>query len=298
MTPQISRALARIVNAFDLSPSNQDFLASLVPAHAVTVADLPPGVRDMLAEAEQAGQAGKPGTFTHDEAVRVQGCLPPHVPVPKPGRCPKHGGGAVGKRVKKVAKAVAPNKDVRKAATGQAALDTIPLGSSSASMTSAERSSLVQYRGAQHFLAVNGSLRGTAPGTDVTRRIQADLDQIIGRSGVSGDVELWRGLHSGVQDMFADRLAGDLTGLEWEEKAYVSSSVRKSAAQEFTGSSDDAMLMRIRVPKGTGAVKTVDGEWDGEGEVILGRGRKMRIVADHGIDPGWGYRLVDVEVLA
>ena len=56
ITPQISRALARIVNAFNLSPSNQDYLESLVPAQAVTVADLPPGIRDMLADAEQAAR--------------------------------------------------------------------------------------------------------------------------------------------------------------------------------------------------------------------------------------------------
>lgn len=54
MTPQISRALARIVNAFDLSPAGQDFLASQVPADARTEADLPPHLRRMLAEADDA----------------------------------------------------------------------------------------------------------------------------------------------------------------------------------------------------------------------------------------------------
>ena len=52
--------------------------------------------------------------------------------------------------------------------------------------------------------------------------------------------------------------------------------------------------MTITVPAGTGAVQM--SEIDHEAELMLERGLRYRVVADHGVDDG-GVRRLDVEVL-
>lgn len=187
-------------------------------------------------------------------------------------------------------------------ATGQAALDAVPHGTSSPELTAAERKGLRDYGRPDHFLTINGSLRGEVPahaspaGPHTERQIET-LDAVMAGSRTSEGVQVWRGLQGGADRVFgADRMGGDLTGVEWHESGYMSTSVRQSAAQEFT-QSKAAVLMRVSVPSGTGAAKLADREWDGEGEVVLQRGLRLRVTADHGVDPDWGYRALDVEVV-
>ena len=186
--------------------------------------------------------------------------------------------------------------------TGQAALDAVPHGTQSADLTSDERGSLHAYTQPQHFLTINGSLRGeilhgAAPAGPVSDRHIANLDHVMQKSRTTENIEVWRGLQGGADKVFgANRLAGNMKGLEWHEKGFMSTTVRKTAAQEFTQSSG-AVLMRVTAPKGTGAAKLAYHVRDGEGEVVLERGLKLRVTADHGIDPGWGHCVLDVEVV-
>jgi hypothetical protein len=58
--------------------------------------------------------------------------------------------------------------------------------------------------------------------------------------------------------------------------------------------------MRLLVPAGVGAIE-ISGPRDpdtleGESEVLLQRGLRMRVVADHGVDAR-GVRQLDVEVI-
>jgi hypothetical protein len=120
----------------------------------------------------------------------------------------------------------------------------------------------------------------------------------MAQSRTTDRIEVWRGLQGGADQVFgAGRMSGDMTGLEWQEKGFMSTSVRKSAAREFTQSAG-SVLMRVVAPKGTGAAKLAERENDGEGEVVLQRGLKLRVVADRGIDKDWGHRTLDVEVIA
>lgn len=183
------------------------------------------------------------------------------------------------------------------AAAGQAALDAVPLGRLSPELSPAERASLNAYIKPDGFRTINGSLRGEIapilPGSKEDKRIRG-LDRVTKRSETTGRIEVWRGMHSGQERLFGDRLGGNMTGMEWHEKAFTSTSARKSASQEFAG---QGVLMRIHARPGIGAVKMDHGIHDGEGEILLQRDLKFRVVADHGIDPVWKYRSIDVEVI-
>jgi hypothetical protein len=108
--------------------------------------------------------------------------------------------------------------------------------------------------------------------------------------------------------MFGDRVDGDLTGLEWVDNRYLSTSADPRIADGFaerTGSDDPGMVLNIRVPKGAPMIRlsdmaAADAKIDAttpEAELLGGRGWKLRMVADHGTDSK-GIRRVDVEVIS
>jgi hypothetical protein len=146
--------------------------------------------------------------------------------------------------------------------------------------------------------AINRQLRGLPlpygyEAADVLPWI-GDMDKAFAVSHVDRDVLVHRGVLDATT-MFGDRLAGNLTGLRWREDAYVSTTARKQTAKRFTGDHGQAPVqMRILVPRGTPAVEA--SRMDLEAEVLLGRGRELKVVADHGVDPK-GVRHVDVEVV-
>jgi hypothetical protein len=188
--------------------------------------------------------------------------------------------------------AVAPHAFSHSAPT-----DTLPL-------TPAQRKALNEY--ANDAQRINARVRaGNIAGRDATTVRQ--LDKVMGQSKLQSDVELWRGLSSG-RGTFGDRLDGDLTGFEWPEDAYVSTSANRQVAAEFGGAIEadqPAVVMRLVAPEGTGAVTLSD--WGsghaigGQAEVLLQRGLHMRVIADHGTSPEpgvpAGVRTLDVEIV-
>jgi len=142
------------------------------------------------------------------------------------------------------------------------------------------------------YKAINNSLRGKTVEANVAGQI-ARMDELFARAPLSADVSVWRGLDNG--RLFGHRLGNDLTGFEWREQAYVSTGIRERTAQSFASTHDGSgVVMRILARKGTGSVDM--GTF--EDEVLLQRGLRARVVADHGIvqGPHSRYRLLDIEV--
>lgn len=97
----------------------------------------------------------------------------------------------------------------------------------------------------------------------------------------------------------------DITGMEWTEKGYSSTTVDERVARSFSGSSSrPKVMMRIVLPVNQQALRLSNMAGPGqplggistEAEVMAARGTRYRVVADHGVDSK-GTRQVDVEVI-
>jgi len=149
------------------------------------------------------------------------------------------------------------------------------------------------------YTGVNGALRGGPSDDEIQQRID-HLDAAMAASPLTSDIVTYRGVMN-ASHMFGDRLNGDLTGMEWDEQAFSSTSTDRNMADEFaTGSSDTsrAVVMRVLVPAGTGGITLSDSDQEAvgyypESEILLQRGLRMRVVADNGGTP----RQIDVEVV-
>jgi hypothetical protein len=136
---------------------------------------------------------------------------------------------------------------------------------------------------------VNKSLR---EGTHVDGRVE-QMDKAFARSQLSSDVIVWRG---GRGFEFGDRATwpADLTGREWTDKAFVSTSPDQIKAEPFAR---DGVLMRVLAPAGTPAVhlRAPNRIETPESEILLNRGLTFRVVGDGGVVDG--VRRLDVEVV-
>ena len=165
-----------------------------------------------------------------------------------------------------------------------------------AEFTAEMSAAVYKYSGAE-YAAVNNHLRGVmlpfgySP-ADVTPLI-ADLDRAMAASRLDRDVVVHRGVLN-ASKLFGSRLSGDLTGMVWREDAYLSTTTRARDALTFAAGGSFQLVMRILAPKGAPAVQASGA--DAEAEVLFGRGRRLRVVADRGIGPR-GARYLDVEVL-
>jgi len=173
-------------------------------------------------------------------------------------------------------------------------------------------SAMEEYRGAD-FRNINRKLRGVHfEGTGGSKsdyllgvegyhkRLDAlieDLDALTRHSRLTDDVVVLRGTETG-RGVFGDALNGDLTGFEWDEGAFVSTSADPAIVEYFTIA---GLTLEIHVPRGTGAIVLSKDEYDrgwrqesGESEMLLERGLRFKVVSDTG--PGNPRRL-NVEVV-
>ncbi|SNY72913.1 ADP-ribosyltransferase [Paractinoplanes atraurantiacus] len=136
----------------------------------------------------------------------------------------------------------------------------------------------------------------------------AKIDQAMQAAPLDQPLTLWRGVHD-LPLVVGTEPDKDLTGIQWTEQSFPSTSIDPKIASIFTG---DDTLLRLHVPAGTGAIQ-LDSRptalaHNREAEVLLQRGLQMRIIADQRqtVDKGHTagqqdappreYRVLDVEV--
>lgn len=140
----------------------------------------------------------------------------------------------------------------------------------------------------------------------------AQIDQAMQASPLDQPIELWRGVRD-LPLVLGTEPDKDLTGTQWTEQSFPSTSVDPKVADLFAG---DDTLLRLHVPAGTGAIqldsRPTKREHTREAEVLLQRDLQMRVIGDQRQTVGEGhtawsggsekyvppreYRVLDVEV--
>lgn len=152
------------------------------------------------------------------------------------------------------------------------------------------------YRGINHILRGGDEARLadfylTPEGVQQTI---AAVDSAMEQSRLADEIVTLRGIRN-AEMIFGDRIGGDLSGMEWNEDAYVSTTTDEDVAYGFIQrSAGQPVIMRMIVPPPTGAIQLSDDTY--ESEVMLQRGLRMRVVADNGVNED-GVRMLDIEVI-
>lgn len=190
-------------------------------------------------------------------------------------------------------------------AEGAAALESAPASLiTGRGLTTAQKSALRHYQDQGAHDRINNALRR---GEDVSKMARVrEIDAALESSPLTNNVIVERGVSG--ENIFGDPATwpSDLTGFEWTDKAYMSTSAQTRSARGFGG--EHQVVLRLHVPSGTRGVtmsrfERPNGLPD-EAELLLERGLNLRVTADRMVfdpsrgNPAYQYvRTLDVDVL-
>jgi len=155
---------------------------------------------------------------------------------------------------------------------------------------------LVDYRSNSHA-GINKLLRNPEVGKTYSpetvkhfKDLTDSIDRVMEHSALERDVRVRRRVAG--TDAFGDRWSGDLTGLEFGDDGFVSTSARPTFGDGSTAARGYG-IMTIDVPKGTKGVTLSGPEY--ESEILLERGLRFRVTSD--VTDKDGIRNIGVEVI-
>jgi len=143
---------------------------------------------------------------------------------------------------------------------------------------------------------VNQVIRGSKKATPEDTADIAALDEAMDLSPLSRGVTVYRGFTNGKSVLPEDWDKRDLTGLEWKESGFVSTTVNQEGAEIYTGTEENrGFAVRMKLPKGFRAISIMDeeGGLDDEGEMVLPRDMTFKVTGDYGVQDG--IRWLEVE---
>lgn len=179
----------------------------------------------------------------------------------------------------------------------RAAPKDVEAESGSRKVDKAGAAALERYRG-KDFTTINGELRGGKQSAK-TKATVDQIDRVMAESKLDDDVVVHRGIGD-IERVFGAAAKKKLVGAEWQDDGFQSTTADAGIAERFTIGEQGkraSAVMKIRVPKGTGAIQLSDDRY--EAEMLLERGLRLRVVSDTG---PWrrgqkGFRTIEVEVV-
>jgi hypothetical protein len=200
-------------------------------------------------------------------------------------------------------KAVHGEKALAHAASYDTIVDHLESHGVSADEARQSKYSIHAYTGTSYTSINKALLKGREddPKEDAyTRAHITHIDRAMRYSTIGDDVIVYRGERNPSRSFPEGTwsLDGGMEGMEWTFRPYASTSTTHQIAEGFAmgGTKDQTgaqpTVMRIRVPKGTHGVSVLHA---GEEELILDRGLRYRVAADHGVQDG--IRYLDVVVV-
>lgn len=146
---------------------------------------------------------------------------------------------------------------------------------------------------------VNAALRGKVKMTPKIEQDVKNLETALTHSTLSKPITVYRGYTNGSDILPEGWENRDLAGLEWDNAGFLPTTGDVESAEAYAGdAADRGFAIRMRVPEGTGAIGLQDSSelaLDHEGEILLPRNMKLRVVKDWGAEEKYGIRWLDVE---
>jgi len=138
-------------------------------------------------------------------------------------------------------------------------------------LSASEKEAMYEYT-MGGYQDVNDYLNNKYEGFDGIENMIKDIDDSMSKYNLSNDVIVFRGTDS---NFYQDYKAGDI----FSEKMYYSTSLNKNIAQTFADDKNNAIIVEIRVPKGTKSIYVGNNtEYEFEAELLLARDLSYKVV--------------------
>ena len=119
---------------------------------------------------------------------------------------------------------------------------------------------------------INDYLNGKYPDYKIGKEITKDIDNAILKYDLVDDVITYRGTS---KKYYSELKVGD----EFSLKMYCSTSLNENIAKTFMEDKKNAIMLEIRVPKGTPSLYVGDnGAYEFEAELLLGRNLNYKVI--------------------
>lgn len=199
-----------------------------------------------------------------------------------------------------------------KVLSGQAVHDSVSKGLFKPGTLSPEQEAALTNYETGFYSTINAFLRkgGVVSGgfDKQADKIVKIMDAAMQESPLTAPIQVYRGMYNSTELFGEENFKGDLSGFEWQEKGFASTTTNKAIADSYQIPDDQNhpkfhgtnVQMKVRVAAGVNALQT--STWTQgsaangpQAEITLDRNMKWKVVKDNGFDAN-GVRQLEIEV--